>query len=292
MKNIVLTLLFTTLISCSAIGNTNQINNFEISNGEEPKIRVKISNINNQYRGDLYNINGLNINEVMLEEYLYSVVASEMPRSFGIEALKAQAIAARTYAIYSMSIKGEKIFDVYDTERSQAYKGIMVENAKAKEAVDSTRGLILTYEGKPIEALYTSSCGGKTLSAKQYFGKEVPYLQSVEDFSSDKNWKNSIKFEDLKSKLGITSETIVGLDDFIYFDNDILTKKQLKIKLGLPSPIYDIELKDGIIYFKGMGYGHCVGMSQYGSNYLAKNGYTYDEILKHYYKGVKIKKVY
>lgn len=278
MKKILYILILTIFFSCTQLKTRHS---YDIN----PTIKVKLNSSSNRYRGKIYNENGENINEVSIEEYLYSVVGSEMPRSFDIEALKAQAIAARTYAL----VHKDKL---YSDVRSQAYNGIKSESEKVIRAVDETYGEILTYNDKLIDALYTSSCGSKTLSANEYFNNEVPYLKSVEDFTQDKKWSKEYTIDEFNKKLSINTLSIEKVDNFIYFDNDILTSRQLKEKLGLRSPRFDIKVVDNIVSINGEGYGHCVGMSQFGANYLARHGYTYDKILKHYYTGVEIKRIY
>lgn len=281
MKKIIYISVLAFLFSCSVVDNVSKRE--EIT--ENPTLKIKINALNKRYRGSVYNQDGININELPLEQYLYSVVGSEMPKSFDIEALKAQAIAARTYAIVHKN-------NLYDDQRSQVYNGITSESEKVKRAVNETYGMILTYNDKPIDALYTSSCGSHTLDAKDYFGKDVPYLKSVEDFSKDKTWNREYTLEDFNDKLESNTTTIEKVDNLIYLDDKVFTAKELKLKLGLRSPIYTIELVDGKVQILGEGYGHCVGMSQFGANNLAKMGYNYEQILKHYYTGVEIKRIY
>lgn len=143
----------------------------------------------NWYRGILRVENRNNtiaiINDVCLENYLQSVVPSEMPPTWETEALKAQAIAARTYAIANMGKHGKDGFDLVDTQMDQVYNGVKAEYPTTNRAVNDTAGIILTYNNKPISAMYSSSAGGKTVAASDSFGYDVPYLQSVASYDDD-----------------------------------------------------------------------------------------------------------
>lgn len=129
------------------------------------------------------------INDICLENYLQSVVPAEMPSSWNIEALKAQAIAARTYAVANMGKHSTDGFDLVDTYMEQVYEGIKTETENTNLAVLETKGLIMTYDNKPISAMYSSCAGGRTISALNSFGQDIPYLQSV--LSYDDNVKKN-----------------------------------------------------------------------------------------------------
>ena len=127
------------------------------------------------------------INDVCLENYLQSVVPSEMPSSWNIEALKAQAIAARTYAVANMGKHNQEGFDLVDTYMDQVYEGIKTETENTNLAVLQTTGLIMIYDKKPISAMYSACAGGMTVSALSAFGQDVPYLQSVVSYDDNIN---------------------------------------------------------------------------------------------------------
>ena len=264
----------------------------DISN-EEPYIKVKLNSNHSNYRGEIYNDDSNRINELLLEEYLYSVVGSEMPSSFGIEALKAQAIASRTYAINNI-LKPKGInFDLYDTVLSQSYKGKSSEKDNIIKAVRETRGIVLVYKGEIIDALYHSSSGYKTNSSLSYYGKDVPYLQSVEDYVFDKIWDKKIEIKDFMKDFSLKSiENIEDKETVLTVDNKTIPKRKIREKYGLKSSNFTVYKDDIYININGIGYGHGVGMSQYGANELSKLGYKYDEILKHYYTNVELKKIY
>ena len=143
------------------------------------------------YRGILRIQNKKNlltvINDICLENYLQSVVPAEMPSTWGIEALKAQAIAARTYAVANMGKHSAEGFDLVDTQMDQVYEGIKTETENTNIAVLQTTGLIMLYDNKPISAMYSSCAGGKTTSALEAFGRDIPYLQSVPSYDENDN---------------------------------------------------------------------------------------------------------
>ena len=248
---------------------------------------------------------------IELEEYLIGVVGSEMPASFNIEALKSQAVVSRTYALKAINTGKTLTDDV----KTQTYKdnnelkkiwGSSYDTyyKKIKNAVDSTKGQYLTYNGKIIDAVYHSTSNGKTEDSKNVWGNSIPYLVSVD--SSFDNLNPSfektafVSYTDLsnKLKLEINSDTTIKLvgvtvGDRVSYINILdktFTGVEFRNILGLRSADFDIEKTDTGLNIITRGYGHGVGMSQYGANGMAKNGSNYIEILKHYYKGVEIKK--
>lgn len=256
----------------------------------------------------IYRQNGSILN-IELEEYLVGVVAAEMPASFHIEALKAQAIAARTYALKAIE-NGTRLTDTVST---QVYKdnnelkktwgsSFNTYYNKVKSAVDATSGLVMTYNNSLINAYYHSTSNGYTEDSTAVFGS-YPYLKSVES-PVDKNVSSYLRtmtmtYEDLSNKLGIpiTSLSSINIErnnservDKIIIDNHIYGGVEFRTKLSLRSTDFDITLNEGSVTITTRGFGHGVGMSQYGANEYAKNGLNYEKILKHYYTGITIKK--
>lgn len=246
---------------------------------------------------------------IELEEYIIGVVAAEMPAAFNIEALKAQAVIARTYAL--KSIQNNKMLT--DNESTQSYKDNLELQSiwgsnyelylnKIKEAVNSTKGLTLTYNGNYIDAVYHSTSNGYTEDSSNVWGNYYPYLVSVESIYDNLNpsfeVKKEISYQELSNKLGfnINQDSIFDLTDktnsnrinTINIDNHILKGTDFRNKLGLRSTSFDIVINDTGIIITTKGYGHGVGMSQYGANGYANNGYTFNQILLHYYPGVNI----
>ena len=252
------------------------------------------------------------VNVLGIEKYLNSVVGSEMPTKWPIEALKAQAIASRTYALKQ---KGNNLFDIDSTQKNQVYNGLESRTYKTIRAVKSTRSLVLTYKNKLINALFHSSSGGMTENSQDVWKNKYPYLSSVKDF--DKNnpkfrWQKKISSNeliDLFPKIGglknieildITSTGRVKNVKLIgVYGSDQISGVVLRKRLGLKSnfvrfKFFEEELnnklpsKKGLIVF-GQGSGHGVGMSQWGAKYLASRGQKAERILKHFYRGVQIK---
>jgi len=252
------------------------------------------------------------VNVLGIEKYLNSVVGSEMPTKWPIEALKAQAIASRTYALKQ---KGNSLFDIDSTQKNQVYNGLESRTYKTIRAVKSTRSLVLPYKNKLINALFHSSSGGMTENSQDVWKNKYPYLSSVRDF--DKNnpkfrWQKKFSSDELANlfhKIGglrnieildITSTGRVKNVKLIgAYGSDQMSGVVLRKRLGLNSNFvrfkffeeklnYKFPTKKGLIVF-GQGSGHGVGMSQWGAKYMASRGQKAERILKHFYKGVQIK---
>ena len=270
------------------------------SNGEEyiEEINVKNAKTNN-------------IDRLLLEEYVVGVVAAEMPASFNEEALKAQAIASRTYAVYKMQ-NSNSDYDVITDVSNQRY--ITIEEMKDKwkddfqkyydkvlDAVNKTKGMVMLYNDKIVEAYYFAMSNGYTEDVSLVFSEKLDYLKSVESGYDklQKNFKVTIEFskEEVCNKLNINCSNLLfgninrsntGRVNTIYINEIEYRGTEIRKKLGLRSTDFTIEEKDNKIYITTKGYGHGVGMSQYGANGLALNGYNYEEILKYFYQNIKI----
>lgn len=256
------------------------------------------------------------IDKIPLEEYVMGVIAGEMPISFELEALKAQTIASRSYVMYQMIKNQKKDYDVVDTVLNQVFldSNEMKKKwgnkynqyvKKIKQAVEETSYQYVLYEGEIAETLFFSTSVGYTENSEEVFVSKVPYLRSVEsswdDISpvfAEKNTYSILKFlkklnleESDKLKIEILSTTSTGRIKKIKINGKSFTGKEIATKLGLRSTYFTITEKDGEVSIKTKGYGHGVGMSQYGAQGMALEGYTYEEILKHYYTGIEIKKI-
>lgn len=273
----------------------------------------------------LYHAKTSQTEELSLDDYLYGVVSSEMPASFEKEALKAQAIVARTYTIYQITKSKGKHGDADicdDYKCCQAW--ISKEDRLAKwseneaeanwnkivEAVDSTQGKIITYNGSPIDAFFHSNSGGITETASNVWGGDnFPYLQSVQtsgedgytQYSSEVEFSQSEFIDKIKTKhpdfeidfndnscVQILEYTESGRIRTIKFGNIQIAGTEARTLLGLKSTNFSFEIVDGKIKFKVLGYGHGVGMSQTGADSMAKAGSSAEEIIKHFYSGVEI----
>lgn len=248
------------------------------------------------------------INDIDLETYITGVVASEMPSQWPVEALKAQAVAARTYAYNLLRKNRNSIYDLTSTYIHQVYNGIHTASPDVLLAVESTKGEVLTYRGELIEPYYHSHCSGQTESSFYVWGRNIPYLQSVRCFHSDrKKWEFSISRKKLGYKIGfldikevkILKRSPSGRVSKISLsdgkERKIISGEDLRRAIGyneIKSTLFEVKEAGDYIIFKGEGMGHGVGMCQWGAYEMAKRGYNYRHILFHYYRGVDILKIY
>lgn len=266
----------------------------------------------------VHRVSAQKIENVPLEDYVVGVLAKEMPAEFELEALKAQALAARTYVVKHMlseqKIGVPKGADVSDTTNHQVYKSIEELKSEWKgdynwkiekitQAVKETQGQILTYDGAPIDAQFFSTSNGYTENSEDYYKNEYPYLKSVsspwdvntEKFLSqvqmpvaDFEQKLGIKLGDSKNVGKITARTQSNRVATVEVGGKSFTGREVREKLGLRSSDFTWERKGDLIVIQTKGYGHGVGMSQYGADGMAKEGKNYKEIVKHYYKDIEI----
>lgn len=253
------------------------------------------------------------IKNIDLEEYVLGVVAAEMPASFNEEALKAQAIASRTYAVYKMQ-HTNKEYDVLTDISNQAYitKEEMQDKwqdsfskyyAKIKDAVEKTKDMVMFYNDEVIISYYFAMSNGYTEDAALVFGTREDYLESV-DSTWDENIKNfmvtkEFSKEEFCQKLDLTCSNIeiksvdkspTGRVNSIVINNKTFKGTEVRTLLNLRSTDFTINLSD-VVSITTKGYGHGVGMSQYGAQEMAKLGYNYEEILKYYYQDINLGKV-
>ncbi len=254
--------------------------------------------------------------KVPFEEYIKGVLAGEMPTSFELEALKAQAVAARSYVLYQVSKNKDKDYDVVNTTDNQVYltdedlkskwkDDYTSKINKVKKAVSETKGEYLSYNGEIVEALFFSTSTGKTENSEEVFSSKVPYLRSVSSSWDEASpvYQDTATFNlnDFYQKLGlqyndkITAEvletTSTGRVKKIKINGVELNGRDVATKLKLRSNYFSIVQNDKNVTITTKGFGHGVGMSQYGALGMAKEGYKYDKILKHYYQGTEIKKI-
>ena len=347
---------------------------------------------NRTYRGDVYFVSDGNgiiaVNQLnSIEEYLYSVVPSEMPSSWDIEAVKAQAVAARTYTLTRMGVHNSSGYDLCDSIHCQVYSGTSTETANATKAVDKTEGIIATYNGKPIEALYSASSGGHTDDSENVWSNTVPYLRGVKEINEidATKWTREFSKSQIQKLVESSGDDIGSIENMLITSTSnggrvqelkivgskgtkTLTKDSIRSFFSpaggsLMSRMFTISYDSGNIAYNdsttytagyvigsdsnsdktkklnekklikkidftkndsddkdsdkdsnketdddskrppttnqpigdfnkfiltGYGNGHGVGMSQRGAYGMAKLGYTYDEILKHYYTGIEL----
>ena len=258
------------------------------------------------------------IDVVPLEEYIVGVVSGEVPISFEEEALKAQAVAARSYVLKQLEYNKNADYDVVDTVMNQVYLDSeqlknrwgndYVSNVnKAKMAVINTKGEYLECNGSVVEALFFSTSTGYTENSGEVFPTQHSYLKSVaslwdadvspvfNDYFYFDIWdfynKLNLEYSDVV-KVELIETTSTGRVKKIKINGTLFTGDDVQYLLGLRSTFFTINQNGNSITINTKGYGHGVGMSQYGAQGMALNGYNYDEILKYYYQGVEIKKFY
>jgi len=302
------------------------------------------------------------INELKLEEYLYGVVPLEMPPSWPMEALKAQAVAARTYAVYNLNKWGKYGFDLTSTTLDQVYGGVDCENPRTTQAVDLTQGELLYYQDRPILAYFHSNSGGFIENFSEWYFQDLPYLKAKEDtFSAeapDLTWEKNLSFEELESILKSAGFDLGNVIDFIVVEKSstgrvkkvlirgtkgekTFTANEIRNLLSLKSTLFEVDAKkpvyvvsksgnfslisfSGPIFIEsrfgknhftsfsnifmigrdaikkvdissgikiiGRGWGHGIGMSQWGAKIMAEKGYNYKDILSFYYSNVDIRR--
>jgi stage II sporulation protein D len=250
--------------------------------------------------------NGLYIiNELPLEEYIRDVVAAEIVPDWDMEALKAQAVVSRTYALYQKTMNGNSLYHLASSVLHQVYKG-KNPDMRIAYAVSATTDEVLTFDGKLIEAFYHSTCGGKTENPEEVFSKGHPYLRSVEsscDLSPYSVWERSIRLDEIAKAVAIAGIQDISIKTYTSTNR----VRQLSIKtdsgdttmnatdfrkaLGwsrLPSTNFTFTRIDNAIIFQGSGYGHGVGLCQWGMLKMAREGKNYREILSFFYPGTAI----
>ena len=289
----------------------------------KPQGEGEVSVDGNRYKGAIELVKEKNgcitvINELFLEEYVMGVLAGEIPGSWPMEALKAQAIAARTFALYKQdeAKKKNQTYDIENSALAQMYIGSRLVNQNIRQAVMETRGEILTYRDEPIMAVFHSNCGGETTSAVDVWSQDKPYLRPVScDFGNHGPhylWKEIIKVSDIVRKLRAANIPIYDIVQISSIERDeshrvrVLSlmdgdgvKKQIKgavfrMAVGpdlIRSTRFEAQLQGDKIEFTGLGWGHGVGLCQEGANGMAKAGYGAFDILRHYYYGVILDKM-
>lgn len=256
------------------------------------------------------------INIAPVEEYLRGVLPNEMIQSWHIEALKAQAVAARTFVLKNRHKHKNDGYELCTTTHCQVYDGSRT-FMMTDLAISMTRGEVLFQGGRTVDAPFYADSGGMTESAANVWGgKDVAHLQAVaEEQKQTQAWTVKFSVKDFSSRMGsafgnlqsfnLTPLTIgksaadrttsgrvkflkiVGSKKIVEMKSD-----EVRRKFSLPSTLFDVKMENGEVIFSGYGKGHGVGLSQYGAKFYAEKGWKYDKILKHYYKGVTLKKLY
>lgn len=301
----------------------------EINQNEQKQENIQEEQVSYDYKQyntiKLLHSDSSQIEELPLDEYLYGVVSAEMPASFETEALKAQAVVARTYTIYKIQNnsgkhEGADICDnstccqawISKEDRLSKWEESSRQNNwnKIVNAVDSTKGKIITYEGKPINAFFHSNSGGKTETTINVWGGDgYPYLQSVATSGEDaytqyqsevtltkQTFIDKIKEQHEDFEIDFSSSDCIQILEYtdgnrvkkIKIGNIELSGVEVRTILGLKSANFEIKVNEDNVIISVKGYGHGVGMSQTGADSMAKQGSNFEEIIKHFYTGVEI----
>lgn len=274
------------------------------------------SNVINNKNVRIQRTNG-SIDTVPFESYIIGVLAGEMPANFELEALKAQALAARSYVLKKMEQNKNNDYDIVDTVMNQVYLDESQMKAKWKDqyeeklqkitkAVNDTQGEYIAYNGEVIQAFFFSTSSGKTENSEEVFQESLPYLRSVDStWDSDVSpvfneiykftleefyQKLNLPYEE-KLQMNIVDTTSTGRIKNIEINRQKFKASDLTKLLNLRSTYFNIEQNGNIITIQTKGYGHGVGMSQYGAQAMALKGYNYQEIIKYYYQNVEILKM-
>jgi len=295
------------------LGNTkSKINKLFI----KPYYPESVSINGRMFRGDIQLIkNNMKlsvINHIDLEDYVKGISVRETSHYWPIDSLKAEVIVFRTFALYKMQENSQKDFDLTSDIYSQVYSGRAAERYRINKAVDETRGLILTYKGKVLPAFYHATCGGHTQDASLLWNIDTPPLKGVScDFCQDSphfKWHNVLSLEEARDALVKGGLRIESIKDIVILGKDksgritdlkiTADKKDMKISskdfrdaLGpntIKSTNFQVKVVDHDVVFEGLGWGHGVGLCQWGAYFMAKQGYTYKQILEYYYPGVQI----
>lgn len=296
-------------MSFQVIYRSNQTVQVQVTSQITESVNIEPTNQSSEQLIKVFREETNTYDEVNLEDYIVGVVAGEMPAAYELEALKAQAVAARTYMLDQL----ESQTYLHDTVKHQVYfdETQMRERwgedfdkyyNKVKQAVMETEDEVIVYKGEIITPFYFSISNGYTENSEDYWEVESPYLKCVSsqwDLTAP-NYEQVTEFE-LKSLRQIFNDSTLNKNDFnilsyteggsveeILVGDNIYTGREFREKLGLRSSDFSFNFKDNKVLITTYGYGHGVGMSQYGANQLAKMGKNYQEILQYYYQDVNI----
>lgn len=255
------------------------------------------------------------VNELPLEEYLVGLINCEVSSAWPMEAVKAQAVIARTYALYRRNQRMNAPYHLESSVLDQVYNGSLIEDSRARRAVSETSGQVLTYNGTIIQAFYHSNCGGKTEAAENVWGVSLPYLRGVTCeyclASPSSVWSQDLELRAIEEKLRAAGLRVATVSDIRPGPLDsrgrlrsvviassrgdlTLTGDQFRRAVGygvIKSTNFCVKVKDGVARFSGLGNGHGVGLCQWGAKQRALAGFSHAEILSYYYPGTALEQL-
>ena len=255
------------------------------------------------------------VNELLLEEYLVGLINCEISSAWPIEAVKAQAVIARTYALHRRDARKSSLYHLESSVMDQVYEGCEIEDSRAHRAVSETAGEVLVYNGSIIQAFYHSNCGGKTEAAENVWGARLPYMMGVDCLYCLTNpttaWEQKVSLQEMEDKLRAAGHRVAGVSDIRpgvrnsrgRLKNIVISSSRGETVLGgdqfrkvigygvIKSTNFTVTVKNCEAQFAGFGNGHGVGLCQWGSKQRALDGFLYTEILSYYYPGTELKKL-
>lgn len=253
------------------------------------------------------------VNELPLEEYLVGLINCEISSAWPIEAIKAQAVIARTYAVNRRETRRNALYHLESSVIDQVYNGCEIEDSRARRGVAETAGEVLTYKGAIIQAFYHSNCGGKTEAAENVWGASIPYLKGVDcqycQLSPSSTWDQKLPLKEIEERLraaGFRAANLTDLRAGVRNNRGRLKNviavtprgevavagDQFRKAIGygvIKSTNFTVKVVNGDAIFSGLGNGHGVGLCQWGAKQRALEGFSYAEILSYYYPGTELK---
>lgn len=272
------------------------------------------------FRGNMHFIKDENtklvaINYIDLEDYVKGISVRETSHYRPVESLKAEVIVFRTFALYKMQENSKKDFDLTNDVYSQVYGGRGAERYRINDAVDETRGLVLTYQGKILPAFYHATCGGHTEDASVLWNINIEPLKGLPcNFCRESphfSWHSVLTQKEVKDTLVKAGYQLSNISDILIMERDkswritnlkiVTDKKEIKISAKdfrnivgpdiIRSTNFEVKVVDDDLVFEGSGWGHGVGLCQWGAYFMAKEGYDYKKILEYYYPGAEISSI-
>jgi stage II sporulation protein D len=256
------------------------------------------------------------VNELPLEDYLVGLINCEISSQWPIEAIKAQAVVARSYAVYQIEARKNAMYQLESTVMDQVYEGCAIEDSRAELGVKDTAGEVLTYDNKVIQAFYHSNCGGHTEASENVWGVPLPYLKGVECvyclMAPSAKWEQTIPLKKIESLLKSNGYQVNGLQDIKAGKKNksgrvtdltllsargsmVISAVNLRKAIGysvIKSTNFEVSTAGEDAFFIGTGYGHGVGLCQWGAKQRAADGFDYREILSYYYPGTRLERIY
>lgn len=256
------------------------------------------------------------VDELPLEDYLVGLINCEISSQWPMETIKAQAVIARSYALFQMEARKNALYHLESTVMDQVYDGCDIEDSRAARGVRDTAGEILTFDDKVIQAFYHSNCGGHTEASENVWGAPLPYLQGVDCkyclTGGAGKWEHAVQLKKLESLLRNGGIQVFGLrnvkpgrrnksgrlDELTLLSakgSMTITAVNFRKAIGysiIKSTSFDVKLIGDELFFSGAGYGHGVGLCQWGAKQRAEDGFNYREILSYYYPGTRLKKIF